>query len=46
MLNPKAPEHRRTPKRKRELSSEIVATFWSAALLRRFQFDFLVASTS
>jgi hypothetical protein len=32
----KAPEHRRTPKCKRELGIEVAATFWSAALLRRF----------
>ena len=32
----KAPEHRRIPKRKRELDVEAAATFWSAALLRRF----------
>jgi hypothetical protein len=33
----KAPEHRRTPKRKRGLDAELAATFWSAALLRRFR---------
>jgi hypothetical protein len=32
----KAPEHRRTPKRKRIMCIEFSATFWSAALLRRF----------
>jgi len=33
----KAAEHRRTPQRKREIEAEITATFWSAAVLRRFQ---------
>jgi hypothetical protein len=32
----KAPEHRRTPKRKRERSAELAVTLWSAAPLRRF----------
>jgi hypothetical protein len=32
----KAPEHRRTSKRKRELRAEIAATLWRAGLLRRF----------
>jgi hypothetical protein len=32
----KAAEHRRTPKRKREMAFGLSATFWSAALLCRF----------
>ena len=32
----KAAEHRRTPKRTREVELHMAATFWSAALLRRF----------
>jgi len=32
----KAPEHRRSPKRQRDMCDELAATFWSAALLRRF----------
>jgi hypothetical protein len=32
----KAPEHRRIPRRKLELSQQITVTFWSAALPRRF----------
>jgi hypothetical protein len=35
----KAPEHRRTPKRKREWSAELAVTLWSAAPLRRFSWD-------
>jgi hypothetical protein len=42
----KAPEHRRTPKRKREWSREIAATLWSAALLRRFSQMEIVGKTS
>jgi hypothetical protein len=33
---PKAARQRRTPKRKRESGAEIAATFWSAAVFRRF----------
>ena len=53
MPNPKRRSTRRTPKRKRELSWEIAATFWSASLLCRFrsepkllQFDFLATFSS
>jgi len=35
----KAPEHRRTPKRKRMWGMGLAATFWTAALLRRFGQD-------
>jgi hypothetical protein len=33
---PKAPERGRTPKRQRHVAQVLTATFWSAALLRRF----------
>jgi len=32
----KAPEHRRSPKRKRKWDMGLAAKFWSAALLHRF----------
>ena len=36
-LHRKAAEHRRTPQRKRKEGAKITATFWSAAVLCRFE---------